>query len=68
MNEWIAVKDRLPEDGKSFLAVLDCAGDQTICTMRLPVLLSKNAHKVLGNYETERVTHWMPLPPLPANA
>ena len=53
-----------PRD-QSFLAVLNCAGDQTICTMRWPVAEAKNSRPDNDVFHVERVTHWMPLPDLP---
>lgn len=76
MNEWISVKDRLPDDGLEFYLVL----------ADLPWLVGKyidiavyNAYNMYGrddfnpwyhreegiNYEG--ITHWMPLPKLPAH-
>lgn len=48
-----------------FLAVLDCGGEQTICTMRHAVAASKNSRPD-GDFIRERVTHWQPLPAPPA--
>ena len=53
-----------PRD-QSFLAVLNCAGEQTICTMRWPVAEAKNSRPDNDVFHVERVTHWMPLPDLP---
>ena len=53
-----------PRD-KTFLAVLNCAGEQTICTMRWPVAEAKNSRPDNKTFHVERVTHWMPLPDLP---
>ena len=47
------------------MAVLNCAGDQTICTMRWPVAEAKNSRPDNDVFHVERVTHWMPLPDLP---
>lgn len=49
-----------------FLAVLNCAGEQTICTMRWPVAEAKNSRPDSKTFHVERVTHWMPLPDLPS--
>lgn len=49
----------------TFLAVLNCAGEQTICTMRWPVAEAKNSRPDNKTFHVERVTHWMPLPELP---
>lgn len=53
-----------PKD-QTFLAVLNCAGQQTICTMRWPVAEAKNSRPDSKTFHVERVTHWMPLPDLP---
>ena len=50
---------------QTFLAVLNCAGEQTICTMRWPVAEAKNSRPDSKAFHVERVTHWMPLPDLP---
>lgn len=62
MTGWQPI-ETAPNTGP-FLAVLDCGGDQTICTMRHGVIASKNSRPD-GDFIRERVTHWMPLPPLP---
>src|SRR5690606_33647635 len=53
-----------PRD-QTFLAVLNCAGEQTICTMRWAVAEEKNSRPDRSVFHVERVTHWMPLPALP---
>ncbi len=53
-----------PKD-QPFLAVLNCAGQQTICTMRWAVAEAKNSRPDHYVFHVERVTHWMPLPDLP---
>ena len=53
-----------PKD-QTFLAVLNCAGQQTICTMRWAVAEAKNSRPDSKTFHVERVTHWMPLPDLP---
>lgn len=53
-----------PKD-ETFLAVLACGGEQTICTMRHSVAEAKNS-RPHGDFERERVTHWQPLPAPPA--
>ena len=50
---------------QTFLAVLNCGGEQTICTMRWPVAEAKNSRPDSKTFHVERVTHWMPLPGLP---
>ena len=53
-----------PKD-QTFLAILNCAGQQTICTMRWAVAEEKNSRPDHSVFHVERVTHWMPLPDLP---
>ena len=53
-----------PKD-QTFLAVLNCAGEQTICTMRWAEVKAKNSRPDHYVFHVERVTHWMPLPVLP---
>ena len=53
-----------PKD-QTFLAVLNCAGQQTICTMRWAVAEEKNSRPDHYAFHVERVTHWMALPDLP---
>lgn len=50
---------------QTFLAVISCAGEQTICTMRWSVAEAKNSRPEVWGRHVERVTHWMPLPDLP---
>lgn len=50
---------------QNFLAVINCAGEQTICTMHWPVAEAKNSRPEVWGRHVERVTHWMPLPDLP---
>ena len=55
MNEWISVKDRLPEQFGKYLVV--CKGID-IAQIRLWE----------GTWDSfAEVTHWMPLPELPKN-
>lgn len=58
--QWLPI-ETAPAD-RPFLAVLDCAGERTICTMRLSVAKQKNSVPNNGDFHRERVTHWMPLP------
>ena len=53
-----------PKD-QTFLAVLTCAGEQTICTMRWAIVEAMNSRPDSKTFHVERVTHWMPLPDLP---
>ena len=58
VQEWISVKDRLPEESGEYLT---CCGDYDgICVLYYEVLKTK------GKWRTkwkDDVTHWMPLPP-----
>ena len=63
MNMWQPI-ETAPRN-QTFLAVLDCAGEQTICTMRWPVAEAKNSRPDSKTFHVERVTHWMPLPDPP---
>ena len=63
MNMWQPI-ETAPKD-QAFLAVLTCAGEQTICTMRWAVVEAKNSRPDHDVFHVERVTHWMPLPALP---
>lgn len=53
-----------PKD-ETFLAVIECGGYQTICTMRGKVAEAKNSLPKTGEFIRDRVTHWMPLPEAP---
>ena len=63
-NEMWQPIETAPKD-QTFLAVLNCAGQQTICTMRWEVAEAKNNRPDHSVFHRERVTHWMPLPALP---
>ena len=63
MTMWQPI-EAAPKD-QTFLAVLNCAGQQTICTMRWAVAEAKNSRPDHSVFHVERVTHWMPLPDLP---
>ena len=63
VQEWISVKDRLPEDGVRVLAAHDDGVVRIgICRGYFPAVVSKNHTKTFGIAE---VTHWMPLPEPP---
>lgn len=64
MTEWQPI-ETAPRDGP-FLAVIDCGGAQVICTMRYVVAENMNS-RPSGEFIRDRVTHWMPLPTLPAS-
>lgn len=65
-NEWISVKDRLPEVGKPVLVYRGrCLGE----LMNVYVLLDEGRweddYGYYGSAEDEGITHWMPLPQPP---
>lgn len=57
MNEWISVKDRLPEDGELVVTYSDLNKRVSSCECL------KSYVTQYGNYS--KVTHWMPLPAPP---
>ena len=60
VQEWISVKDRLPEESGEYLAY--CGEYDGICVLYYEVLKTK------GKWRTkwkDDVTHWMPLPEPP---
>lgn len=61
--KWLPI-ETAPKD-ETFLAVLDCAGEKMVCTMRWSVAEAKNSVPDSAEFHRERVTHWMPLPPPP---
>ena len=77
LPKWIPVKERLPKQGATILAV-DNSGDMGVCTFVNAKFVGecfgdqaylddggwdRSASKVIGEY----VTHWMPLPEPPNN-
>ena len=62
MNNWISVKDRLPEKGK---LVLFCDGKNTIYKYRqIYIDFLDNRNEATENY-LHNYTHWQPLPAPP---
>jgi hypothetical protein len=67
MSEWIAVSDRLPDEGQTVLVVL---GGYVRAAFRRTTKYHKNPEKVaqwqllLGGV-FDNPTHWMPLPEPP---
>ena len=57
-NEWISVDERLPEDQQPIVAGCWGRGSSMMTTY-----FTNGGFPV---YPTGRVTHWMPIPPLPA--
>ena len=74
MNEWISVKERLPDKTDSFLVVLEgkYIGIRTFNSKNDPVenwstLFNKfiDYDSRGDSYSDTNVTHWMPVPELP---
>ena len=79
MQNWISVKDRLPENGAFVLVCTNCAGDgmfedEVIFLARMVYLPRKQYKKDFARWDGEagmdvgfknEVTHWMPLPEPP---
>lgn len=61
-NQWISVKDRLPDDNESYLVCDLVTGEY------LPDrgFLEDGVWHISGDPEF-KVTHWMPFPPPPEN-
>lgn len=70
-NEWISVKDRLPEDlpenkGKRQIKVLVALKGKNGRTIRTQTrFLDLFIERWYWKYAASAVTHWMPLPELP---
>lgn len=81
-NEWISVRDKLPEEGRPVMAYV-CRTDVYTCTYQC-VAFHINKHRIPdeyleGWYEVfyngeesdicinDLVTHWMPLPKPPSH-
>lgn len=79
-NEWISVKDRLPENGGLYLVCCESlikGGNDTVWMVRFTpkykgIFLEENkAYWYETDHEfgdidvTEHITHWMPLPEPP---
>lgn len=80
MNEWISVKDRLPDEAGEYLVTIHGEDDVNACDFvllawynPLPSLLfsSDVGWSLLNEFYPfterlrERITHWMPLPEPP---
>ena len=67
MNEWISVKDRLPEAG----GYVACIAKRNPFSRFMPMVvrIEKNGwvNPITEQYISE-VTHWMPLPELPEDS
>lgn len=64
MNEWISVKDRLPEENVQVLGVLACNGKLEFCVRRNCYLPGCH-YKGFVSWQPLPVTYWMPLPEPP---
>lgn len=61
-NEWISVKDRLPEIGKKVLAYRPSMYYEFIQTIYHGSEMWENGYDIKGDMV---ITHWMPLPEPP---
>jgi hypothetical protein len=72
MNEWISIKDRQPIEGREVLIIEQWADLPIIASLNAQGLfVSDKSHiAIRGDARLEDmiggVTHWMPLPELPA--
>jgi hypothetical protein len=63
--EWISVKDRLPDDG-ALVVIFDPESDQEVWPAKWGA--ENNSFDSNGGwFEQDEVTHWMLLPPAPAD-
>ena len=67
MNEWISVKERLPEIDGIYLCVLDVKSIVGFDYNTIETLRYSFGCWLYDRKETNLVTHWMPLPKLPAH-
>lgn len=69
MNEWISVKDRLPdEDGEVLIYMPNEDWEELIAIVPFSVEHKKfysYSDEVAIDQELKRITHWMPLPEPP---
>jgi hypothetical protein len=59
VQEWISVKDRLPDESGEYLAY--CGECDGICVLYFEILKTKSKWRT----NWKEVTHWMPLPQPP---
>ena len=62
-QEWISVKDRLPEENLRALCFIQKDGIQILCFGKYGGRMTWQGDEY--NYELNEVTHWMPLPEPP---
>lgn len=63
-DNWISVKDRMPEDGKYLVYAKNIAGYRPLDN---PVFVAECYHGiwVFEGWENNHITHWQPLPEPP---
>lgn len=66
MDEWISVKDRLPDKaGEYLVAFHPCHWDMVNWSVRLVGMDTFRGKSAWAKKKFQRVTHWMPLPEPP---
>lgn len=64
-SEWISVGDRLPEENGQYLASVDISHSAFEKLTTIAIVAYGKSHGFYLYNETEKVTHWMPLPEFP---
>lgn len=59
MNEWISIKDKLPQENEKVLAYIDDIKEMEVCRYTCKTFIAYIM------WECKSVTHWMPLPEVP---
>jgi hypothetical protein len=62
MDEWISVKDSLPEDEQTVLFATNRVVEKGVWSLELEIF---EFEFTIGYYGLGAVTHWMPLPEPP---
>lgn len=65
MDEWISVKDKLPELGEKVLIYGTCNGEKYYSVDILAPYFDENVERFKSYRWHKEVTHWMPLPEPP---
>ena len=69
MNEWISVKDRLPDENLMVLGYTPCDGYMFVGFRETSIFGNNEWYIITAMRSTKtmrkKVTHWMPLPELP---